>query len=389
MAIVGKPLVDIDVQEDVHEEEVLVSPNTAKSPRAQEAETILKTSNELRAEGESSELSHEVDNTHQTSQTRGKGTHAALATPAVRHLTKELGVNIEDIAGTGRDGRVAKEDVYKFAEARQSSSALPSGSKDPQPNIPTQTFEAGPQQEIIVPLSNVQAQMFKTMTRSLTIPHFLYADEVDFSHLSNLRHRVNKSISKSPSPNDVTKLSYLPFIIKAVSLALHQYPILNARVDLSADSSKPALAMRTQHNIGIAMATPVGLLVPVIKSASTLSISQIAAELIRLQALANANKLTSSDLAGGTITISNIGNIGGTYLSPVIVDGQVAILAMGKMRTVPAFATDASSTVVPKQVCNFSWSADHRVVDGATMARAAEVVRGFMENPDSMLMYLR
>jgi 2-oxoisovalerate dehydrogenase E2 component (dihydrolipoyl transacylase) len=387
MAIVGKPLVDIDVQEDTQEEEILESPKTAQSPRAQEAEKILETSDESESQVKTSQLNRDLDDADQGSQMRERGAHAALATPAVRHLTKELGVNIADVAGTGRDGRVLKEDIYRYAEARKSGPASSSESKAPQPTIPTPTFEEGPQKETIVQLSTVQAQMFKSMTRSLTIPHFLYADEIDFSNLSSLRHRLNKSISKSSGPNEVTKLSFLPFIIKAVSLALHQYPILNARVDLGADSSKPALAMRSQHNIGIAMATPSGLLVPVIKSASSLSILQIASELSRLQSLANSNKLTSSDLIGGTITISNIGNIGGTYVSPVIVDSQVAILGMGKMRTVPAFA--ANGTVLPKQICNFSWSADHRVVDGATMARAAEVVRGFVEEPDSMLVYLQ
>jgi 2-oxoisovalerate dehydrogenase E2 component (dihydrolipoyl transacylase) len=387
MAIVGKPLVDIDVQEDVQEEDVLESPKTTQSLKAQEAEKVLETSDEPASQGKISKLNQDIGDADQGSQMREKGTHAALATPAVRHLIKELGVDIADVKGTGRDGRVLKEDVYKFSEARKGSPAPSSEPKVPQPTIPRPTFEEGPQKETIVQLSTVQAQMFKTMTRSLTIPHFLYADEIDFSNLSKLRHRLNKSLSKASPPNESTKLSFLPFIIKAVSLALHQHPVLNARVDLTAESFKPALAMRSQHNIGIAMATPSGLLVPVIKNASTLSIPQIASELTRLQTLANSNKLTSSDLTGGTITISNIGNIGGTYVSPVIVDSQVAILGMGKMRTVPAFAADG--TVVPKQICNFSWSADHRVVDGAAMARAAEVVRGFVEEPDSMLVYLR
>jgi 2-oxoisovalerate dehydrogenase E2 component (dihydrolipoyl transacylase) len=145
--------------------------------------------------------------------------------------------------------------------------------------------------------------------------------------------------------------------------------------------------MRSQHNIGVAIDTPSGLMVPVIKDVSNLDIASIAAELNRLQALAVAGKLSSKDLSGGTITVSNIGNIGGTYVSPVIVEKEVAILGMGKMRTIPAF--DADGKVVKKQICNFSWSADHRVIDGATMARAAEVVRSFVEDPDSMVMHLR
>jgi 2-oxoisovalerate dehydrogenase E2 component (dihydrolipoyl transacylase) len=239
--------------------------------------------------------------------------------------------------------------------------------------------------------------MFKTMTRSLSIPHFLYADEVDFTSLVELRGRLNKVLSKSGlSDSQVSKLSYLPFIIKAVSMALYQYPILNARVDVDANGNgpspgKPTLVHRSQHNIGVAMDTPSGLLVPVVKNVGRLNILDIAAELGRLQGLAVAGRLAPPDMAGGTITVSNIGSIGGTYLSPVVVEREVAILGVGRMRTVPAFSTvpGREDEVVRRQVCNFSWSADHRVVDGATMARAAEVVRAIVEEPDVMVMHLR
>jgi len=168
---------------------------------------------------------------------------------------------------------------------------------------------------------------------------------------------------------------------------LHRYPALNSRVDIDSKSLKPVLLMRSQHNIGVAMDTPAGLLVPVIKNVSSLNVLSIAAELNRLQSLATTGKLMSQDLSGGTITVSNIGSIGGTYVSPVIVEKEVAILGVGKMRTIPAF--NETGQVVAKQICNFSWSADHRVIDGATMARAAEVVRGFVEDPDSMVVHLR
>jgi 2-oxoisovalerate dehydrogenase E2 component (dihydrolipoyl transacylase) len=242
------------------------------------------------------------------------------------------------------------------------------------------------QVETVTQLSNIQAQMFKTMTRSLTIPHFLYSDEIDFCGISKLRRRLNNGLAKSPA-GDVNKLSFLPFIIKAVSIALQRFPVLNARVDIDLKTSKPVLVMRSQHNIGVAMDTPSGLIVPVIKNVAGLNIVSIAAELNRLQALAVTGKLTSHDLSGGTITVSNIGNIGGTYLSPVIVDREVAILGIGKVRTTPAF--DEDGNVTARQICNFSWSADHRVIDGATMARAAELIRGFVEEPDSMVMHLR
>ncbi|KAL8946154.1 MAG: hypothetical protein Q9222_007412, partial [Ikaeria aurantiellina] len=157
------------------------------------------------------------------------------------------------------------------------------------------------------------------------------------------------------------------------------------------------------HNIGIAIDTPQGLIVPNIKAVNTLSILDIAAEISRLRSLALEGKLTPADLTGGTITVSNIGSIGGGYVSPVIVQNEVAILGLGKRRVVPAFADDEDGDggdrqgagkagrgrLVRKEVMSFSWSADHRVVDGATVARCSEVLRGFVEGPGGMVVRLR
>ncbi|CZR61089.1 related to branched-chain alpha-keto acid dehydrogenase complex, E2 component precursor (lipoamide acyltransferase) [Phialocephala subalpina] len=374
MAKVGKPLVDIDIQGEIKEEDLaaLTEPGQGEESQAQAEDMAAPTPEPTPAPGTLPIPEKEP---------KPKGKHASLATPAVRHLTKELDVNIEDVEGTGRDGRVLKEDVYQFAKQRDTAST-PSSQPTTSP-APT----SGPQTETVTQLSNTQHQMFKTMTKSLNIPHFLYAQEIDFSGLSKLRSRLNHTLAKVPAANDLTKLSFLPFIIKAVSMTLTQYPILNARVDTDPKTSKPVLVMRNQHNIGIAMDTPSGLIVPVIKNVSSLNILSIASELNRLQSLASNGKLTTPDLSGGTITVSNIGSIGGTYVSPVIVEREVAILGIGKMITIPAF--DEEGKVVRREVCNFSWSADHRVVDGATMARAAEVVRAFVEDPDSMVVHLR
>lgn len=388
MAKVGKPFVDIDIQGDAKPEdlEALTAPepsqvqggageplNQESLSKPPEGPTTTNTKNEDKAAA--AEIVEKPK--------KSSGKYASLATPAVRHLSKEHDVDITDIEGTGKDGRVLKEDIYKFVAARKSSSAASTEQSplqtQPPPDTATQT-------ETSIQLTNIQTQMFKAMTRSLNIPHFLYTDEIDFSQIHALRARLNKVLTSSPE-GDVSKLSYLPFIIKAVSLALYQYPVLNARVDIDSTSQKPSLVHRSQHNIGIAMDTPSGLLVPVIKNVASRNIISIASELTRLQAAASSGKLSPQDLSGGTITVSNIGNIGGTYLSPVIVEKEVAILGVGRMRTVPAF--DENDMVVKKQVCNFSWSADHRVVDGATMARAAEIVRRVVEEPDTMLMHLR
>lgn len=303
--------------------------------------------------------------------------HASLATPSVRELLKELNVAIADVTGTGKDGRILKEDVQIFAKAREMGTGLaalrsPSQRHDGEERAQVETRQ---------PLTQIQAQMFKTMTRSLSIPHFSYADEISINSLSKIRHRVNLQIPSSH------RLSYLPFIIKAVSLALEEFPLLNSRIAPGGENDPHQLIMREKHNVGVAMDTPQGLLVPNIKNVSSLSIMDIAAELSRLKKVAKDGSLSVNDLTGGTITVSNIGAIGGTYVAPVILSNEVAILGIGKARTAPAF--DEQDRVVKKEIINFSWSADHRVVDGATMARMSERVRGFVEEPEGMMIRLR
>ncbi|OTB18390.1 hypothetical protein K445DRAFT_73471 [Daldinia sp. EC12] len=382
MAKVGKPFVDIDIQGGASQEalDALTTPEPSKEDVA---EPLNKES--LSKPPQSQDATDKTVEPKSQPPPVKKGKYASLATPAVRHLSKELNVDITEIEGTGKDGRVLKEDIYRFVQTRDS----PSQPQQAQPPnlFPSAPLETEKQTETTVQLTNTQQQMFKTMTRSLAIPHFLYADEIDFSQLVELRRRLNKVVSESATDGQLLKLTYLPFIVKAVSIALHQYPILNARVDIDPETSKPRLIHRSQHNIGVAMDTPSGLIVPVIKNVGAKSVLSIAAELSRLQSLAAAGKLSPQDLSGGTITVSNIGNIGGTYVSPVIVEKEVAILGVGRMRTVPAF--DDQDNVIKKQVCNFSWCADHRVVDGATMARAAGVVRKIVEEPDVMVLHLR
>lgn len=367
-------MLDIDIQGEIKDEDLaaLTEDGAGETSQAQtKDDPVSSTTSEVTAP--------EKETVKEQAKPVPSGKHASLATPAVRHMIKSLGVEITDVEGTGKDGRVSKEDVQRFVKGRSSESSSSNQQTSSPPSVTAQ------QEDTLTPLTTIQAQMFKSMTKSLTIPHFVFADELDFTGISQLRSNINKSLAKAPA-GDVSKVSYMPFLIKAVSLALNQYPILNARVEVDSTTSRPSLYHRSHHNIGIAMDTPSGLIVPVIKNVSSLSILQIAAELSRLQSLASTGKLSTQDLSGGTITVSNIGNIGGTYLAPVIVEKQVAILGMGKIKTVPAF--DENDNVVKKQVCNFSWSADHRVVDGATMARAAEVVRGFVEKPETMVMQL-
>ncbi|KAF9250090.1 hypothetical protein DTO027I6_287 [Penicillium roqueforti] len=303
-----------------------------------------------------------------------KTKHASLAVPAVRGLLKSHGVNILEINGTGKDGRVMKEDVLKFV-AERDSPALPT-------SVPT-SVSVSPdtrQAESIVNLTPIQSQMFKTMTKSLNIPHFLYADELKINDINAIRKKI------AFDKHDPTKITFLPFVVKAVSQALTEFPILNSKVDTT-DPAKPKLVMRSKHNIGIAMDTPNGLIVPNIKDVASRSIFDIAAEIARLSALGKSGKLTPADLSGGTITVSNIGNIGGTYVAPVLVPTEVAILGVGRTRAVPIFDDDGQ--VTRGDMVNFSWSADHRVIDGATMAKMGNRVKDLVESPELMLLNLR
>ncbi|KAL1836863.1 hypothetical protein VTJ49DRAFT_4543 [Mycothermus thermophilus] len=409
MAKVGKPFVDIDIEGDANEQDTKPSTPPVHQTELAPTQAPVRPAAEETAPAQVASLTAREVAAQSEPAGRPKGKHATLATPAVRHLCKTLNVDISEVEGTGKDGRVLKEDIQRFVARRDARAAEPAAQPEapaPQPTVggfgsPESALAAGPQQETRVPLTRTQEMMFKTMTRSLSIPHFLYADEVDFTSLVELRSRLNKVLTtSSPGSGDastaeVTKLSYLPFIIKAVSMALYKYPILNARVDVdpngNGNGGKPTLIYRSHHNIGVAMDTPQGLLVPVIKNVGARNILSIASELSRLQSLARAGRLTPDDMSGGTITVSNIGSIGGTYLSPVVVEREVAILGVGRMRDVPAFSDvpGEEDKVVRRQVCNFSWSADHRVVDGATLARAAQVVRAIVEEPDVMVMHLR
>lgn len=355
MALVGKPLVDIDVEEDgsVGEEP---SPAPAAAAAASPAESPAAP---------------------QTTE-KQPGKYATLATPAVRRLTKELDIELSQITGTGKDGRVLKEDVLAFQAnggAAVAATQVPASAPVPAPVSLEDTVK---------PLTPVQTQMFKAMTNSLAIPHFLYTEEVGIDGLTGMRGKVNKLLKKGAFGKDIPeKVSYMPFFIKALSIALKEYPIVNSRVTFDAATGKPQLVHRPYHNIGVAMDTPSGLIVPNIKNVQDLTVLEIAQELTRLQELGTTGKFSSADLQGSTISISNIGNVGGTYLMPVIVDSQVAIVAIGKARVIPSF--DEDMEVVPKQVINTSWSGDHRVLDGMTLARMADRFKQLLEDPELMI----
>lgn len=366
-------MVDIDVDDDVHDELLAENGTEGSAPKAETLQPeAVYTPTPSAFQSAAPSTAHNGAESSQVAGTAAASKHASLATPAVRRICRELGVEITQVPGTGKDGRVLKEDVMRFME-NQSTGATAQATSSPAVEVT--------QEEQVVPLTPIQAQMYKTMTASLSIPHFLYADEVAFDSLAEIRAVIQKGLSKESN----LKITNLAFIIKAVSMALKNYPILNARVNT--EGAKPSLTYRKSHNIGVAMDTESGLVVPNIKNVQDLTVLDVAREITRLASLARERKLTPSDLKGGTITVSNIGPIGGTVVSPVIIPGEVAILGVGRGKAVPAF--DDHGNVVRKTISHFSWSADHRVIDGATMARMASEVKRLLEHPGEMLARLR
>ena len=289
-------------------------------------------------------------------------------------MLKDFKLKIEDIEGTGKEGRVLKGDVQRHAEAAKQASSSTSTPAAPA----SMSSQADDRVHTLTP---VQSGMFKQMTKSLSIPHFLYTDSIDFSSLTQLRKKYNVNREKTE------RITPLPIILKAVSLTLQQFPLLNAHLDTTSNPAKPQLLIKSSHNIGVAVDSPSGLLVPVVKNVQNHSIASLAQEITRLANLARTGKLTSADLSGATFTLSNIGSIGGSAVAPVIVTPQVGILGIGRAKVVPAFGENGE--LVKREECVFSWSADHRVIDGAYVARAAEEVRKSIEGVETMLIKMR
>jgi 2-oxoisovalerate dehydrogenase E2 component (dihydrolipoyl transacylase) len=297
-----------------------------------------------------------------------KERHQILTTPAVRRLARENNVDLAIVPGTGKDGRILKEDMLAFIASPPAAA----------PTSAAAAAAAARVGEWREPVRGVLRTMIKTMTAAAQVPHLGYCDEIQMDNLMALRARLKPVAEKRG-----VALSFLPFMLKAASLALHEYPLLNAR--LSPDGTE--LIHRGAHNIGFALASAEGLLVPNVKNVDQLSVFEIATELARIIEAGRTGRLPASDMTGGSLTLSNIGTVGGTYTSPVLLLPEVVIGAFGKTQRLPRF--DANDNVVPVNIMNVSWSADHRIVDGMTIASYSNVFKGLLEDPATMILDLK
>ncbi|XP_063849467.1 lipoamide acyltransferase component of branched-chain alpha-keto acid dehydrogenase complex, mitochondrial-like [Scylla paramamosain] len=371
-ALVGKPLVDIEVSKE----------DDSVGAEVLEGEAISVGRPTGGSSGQSTNFT----------LPRGK----VLTTPAVRRMAAEHKIDLNDVQGSGRDGRIMKEDLLQYLEKKtQKASPGPSPTPTPAPAPPssrppstplppTPPPRLAPSLPVVLGQDKTEAikgfrkAMVRTMTQANQIPHFCYCDEVDMTALVGLRGHL-----KAAAEAYGVRLSYMPFFIKAASIALSHYPILNASVDDKCEN----ITYKASHNIGLAMDTSEGLVVPNVKGVQGLTLMEVAAELNRLQELGLRGSLSTRDITGGTFTISNIGSISGTYAKPVILPPEVAIGAVGKIQVLPRF--DSSGNVVRAHIMQVSWSADHRVIDGATMANFSNMWKSFLENPSKMVLHLK
>ncbi|KAG6493327.1 hypothetical protein ZIOFF_048309 [Zingiber officinale] len=321
---------------------------------------------------------------------KAEASGGVLSTPAVRNLAKELGLVLNDIPGTGKDGRILKEDVLTYATSKGhcKEQSFSSDSIDGHTNeLELLNQDKGfyednvgdvQHEDKIIPVRGFQRSMVKSMTMAAKVPHFHYVEEINFDALVEL-----KTAFQTANKDQNVKHTYLPFLIKSLSMALNKYPLLNS----SFNDETNEIFLKGYHNIGIAMATTYGLVVPNIKKVQSLTILEITKELARLQQMASSNKLNTEDITGGTLTLSNIGAVGGKFGSPLLNLPEVAIIAIGQIRRLPRF--DDDDNIYPASVASVTVGADHRIVDGATVARFCNEWKLLIEKPELLLLHMK
>jgi pyruvate dehydrogenase E2 component (dihydrolipoamide acetyltransferase) len=309
----------------------------------------------------------------------------ALAAPATRRLARELGLDIAEVTGTGPGGRVLPEDVTRHAGALSAVQAKPAApvervaqapvakpaSKPSWAPAPRAAADGGEERQ---KLRGLRRAIYETMARSTsTAAHFTYVDEVDCEALVAAREKLGAAVK------DKVKLTYLPFIAKAVLLTLPRFPKMNATVD---DQNQEVVLKKYVH-LGIAAATEPGLVVPVIRNADKLSILELAWYIQDLGERAKNNKLRPDELKGSTFTITSLGKLGGLFATPIINHPEVGILGIHQMNKRAVVVDDL---IVARQRMNLSLSFDHRLIDGHEGAAFAQEIKRYLETPELMML---
>ena len=327
------------------------------------------------------------DTTAESGTGRGSKTRA---TPAVRRVARELGVDLELVDGSGSAGRVMEGDVRAFvgadgeaasvdrsAELSPEADGEAEGAAAAPADAPEKSADGTRRAPERVPLRGIRRSMFTNMTRSAsTVAHSFGLEEVDVTELVALRRQMKHAAEEKGA-----RLTYLPFVVKAAVTALKEFPYLNASVD----DEEQQVVLHNRYDIGIAVDTSQGLLVPVLRDVDEKSILGLSREILDLAERGREGKLGMEDFKGGTFTVTNVGSIGGVAAMPVVDHPQVAILGLHRIQRKPAVRGEEEKIVV-RDMMNMSLSFDHRIIDGATcfnfLARVAEL----LEQPNLLFM---
>jgi len=288
------------------------------------------------------------------------------AAPSVRLLARKLGIDLAQIRGSGPSGRILVEDLTEHIKP-----STPSKTEKSEPH-PIDVGLPGTKQKLVGLRRKIAERMVQSTQQ---IPHYSYIDECELTDLVRLRSQLKSTFYRVG-----VKLTFLPFFVKAVSRALKEVPIVNSTFN----SESGEITLHDHYSIGFAVATPGGLIVPVIRDADQKDIAAIASEIERLSIAARNGKVKIEDLREGTFTITSIGNIGGLISTPIINPPEVGIMGIGKVVKRPVY--DAAGAVRPADLVYLSFSFDHRVLDGAVGAMFGNAVNKHLANPAALLL---
>jgi pyruvate dehydrogenase E2 component (dihydrolipoamide acetyltransferase) len=365
VAIVGEPLVEIEI-EGVHGEEAQkeakkeVEDEFAPEPEEEEEEAAAVVGT-METAGKSAVMAASDEGSDIEPEKEDKPKKKAVATPVARAMAKDKGIDINEVKGTGPSGRVMKEDIENYKPTKKG--APKRKEEDRKDDV---TYE---------PLTQIRKAISKNMLNSKhSAAHMSVFEEVEVSELINVRSKYKDAFAQKE-----VKLTYLPFIVKAVVHALKHHRTINSQMDLENDR----MIFNNRYNIGIAVDTAQGLVVPVIKDADQLSIMEIAKQITELADKANSRKLTMDEMKGGTFTITNYGSIGGIFATPVINYPEAGILGVGRIVKKPVIK---DNQVVPGSMLALSLSVDHRIVDGGEASRFINKVMTYLADPVALLM---
>lgn len=378
---VGTTIVTIDDGSEDSGSSDKAEEKSEEKPEEKAEKTSEKPADDAAKPADEEQVSEESPNKEEKQPDKDKSDSdkIVIAMPSVRKFARENDVDIKEVTGTGKNGRILKEDIENFGteaaeseqaeETKEETSASSEGTQ--KAPLKQQTGELETREK----MSGMRKAIAKAMVNSKhTSPHVTHIDEVEVDALWAHRKKF-----KEIAAEQGVKLTFLPYVVKALVSALKKYPELNTSID----NETFEVIQKHYYNVGIAADTEKGLVVPVVKDADKLSMFEISDEINELATKARDSKLSSDEMKGGSVTISNLGSAGGKWFTPVINQPEVAILGIGRIEEQPVVR---DGEIVAARVLALSLSYDHRQIDGATAQNALNHIKRLLNNPDLLLM---